>query len=389
MINRLDEQKHLIKVHMMTQGIPRALGETILGKIENPDGANEGSWVMEFSRVAEKIGMDGERERNDGRYRIAQRLFFQAATLYSLACFPFPRISKQQEALSHSIKYFSKGAALVSPAIRSITVPLEKGKGINIYLAIPEVKEKIPVILASGGIVSHKEQWHKLLHIFPHIGFAICVMDGPGVGESPYFFRNGAEKLYRQVITFLSSQPQVDPSKIIILGISFGGYWAVKTAALDERIKGVIAIAAPIHHFFVDTNWWNQLPITTKETFKFVTGLDNEDMLKQELKKMSLEYLELLKAVNIPVIYFGSTNDSICPIEDAYLVRERIKASVTKIYNDEHALPHYLSEVWLFSIQWLSRNFLIDRWFQKGVVALALPLIQLINFLKNLRRLYL
>jgi cephalosporin-C deacetylase-like acetyl esterase len=44
-------------------------------------------------------------------------------------------------------------------------------------------------------------------------------------------------------VTLLSSRPEVDASRIGLVGISLGGSHAIYTAGLDERVHAVAAIA--------------------------------------------------------------------------------------------------------------------------------------------------
>ena len=49
----------------------------------------------------------------------------------------------------------------------------------------------------------------------------------------------------RAALTFLGDQPQVDPARLAVLGISLGGTHAITTAALDRRVQAAVALEPP------------------------------------------------------------------------------------------------------------------------------------------------
>jgi dienelactone hydrolase len=86
-------------------------------------------------------------------------------------------------------------------------------------------------------------------------GYAVLAFDQTGHGSrmsefGPFYDRFPHwSRLGRMVedtragITALSNDPMVDPNNIVLFGYSMGGTVALHTAALDPRVKGVIAIA--------------------------------------------------------------------------------------------------------------------------------------------------
>jgi pimeloyl-ACP methyl ester carboxylesterase len=80
-------------------------------------------------------------------------------------------------------------------------------------------------------------------------GYVALLFDYRGFGDSegprwrlvPYEQVNDI----RAALTFAAAQPQVDPERLAILGISLGGSHAVTVGALDRRVKAVIAIEPP------------------------------------------------------------------------------------------------------------------------------------------------
>jgi hypothetical protein len=77
-------------------------------------------------------------------------------------------------------------------------------------------------------------------------GYAVLRFDYRHWGESEGEPRNVLIPAHevedvRNALTFLQTQPEVDPDRVGIWGASFGGGIAIYTAAIDERVKAVAA----------------------------------------------------------------------------------------------------------------------------------------------------
>jgi pimeloyl-ACP methyl ester carboxylesterase len=80
-------------------------------------------------------------------------------------------------------------------------------------------------------------------------GYVALVFDYRGFGDSegPRHRLIPQEQVddARAALTFLADQPQVDPTRLAVAGISLGGAHAVATAALDQRVAAAIALEPP------------------------------------------------------------------------------------------------------------------------------------------------
>ena len=70
-------------------------------------------------------------------------------------------------------------------------------------------------------------------------------VDSPGVGEAIRFqnipLRYDYEAAGSAAIDFLEQRNDVDPERIGIIGMSLGGYYATRCAAMDSRFKACVA----------------------------------------------------------------------------------------------------------------------------------------------------
>jgi len=60
-------------------------------------------------------------------------------------------------------------------------------------------------------------------------------------------WRTDFERAVIAVIDYLEGRPEIDRARIGIIGRSMGGFYAPKTAAIDKRIKAVVAWGAMYH----------------------------------------------------------------------------------------------------------------------------------------------
>ncbi len=77
-------------------------------------------------------------------------------------------------------------------------------------------------------------------------GWNVLIAEGPGQAGFLRFhphvaFRPDYEVPVGSMIGYALSRPEVDPERLALYGISFGGYFATRAAAHDHRIKALVA----------------------------------------------------------------------------------------------------------------------------------------------------
>ena len=114
------------------------------------------------------------------------------------------------------------------------------------YLIKATTKDPAPVVVFYSGFDVVKEMLYCFVREeFAQRGISCLVMDTPGVGE-PLRLHNvpsrpGYEVHTRSVIDYLETRSGIGSSRIGILGISLGGYYAPRSAAFEPRIKACVA----------------------------------------------------------------------------------------------------------------------------------------------------
>jgi hypothetical protein len=137
-----------------------------------------------------------------------------------------------------------------------------KSKGLNCsglfylpdnYSASDDVK--LPAIAMAHGMGMTKEMGlPRFAERFADAGFAVLLFDFRNLGESEgtprgQVFAEDQQEDYRNAITWLQLQPQIDPKRIGVWGFSFAGGHVLQVAAFDRRIKCVVAQVPAVSGF--------------------------------------------------------------------------------------------------------------------------------------------
>ena len=139
-----------------------------------------------------------------------------------------------------------------------------KSKGLNCsglfylpdnYSATDDVK--LPAIAMAHGMGTTKEVGlPQFAERFADAGFAVLIFDFRNLGESEgtprgQIFAEDQQEDYRNAITWLQLQPQIDPERIGVWGFSFSGGHVLQVAAFDRRIKCVVSQVPAVSGFLL------------------------------------------------------------------------------------------------------------------------------------------
>jgi dienelactone hydrolase len=154
-------------------------------------------------------------------------------------------------------------------------------------LRIPAGGEKVPAVLILPGATITKEGTQTLADIFSSLGYASLGIEqrNRGAVDSRYDFelwKIGKEPVEHKMvfdalraIDVLRQEPSIDPERIVIVGESNGGRFAIIAAAIDPKISGVIGISTSGY----DTE--SQISqIKDESAIRFYRSIDPETYLK-------------------------------------------------------------------------------------------------------------
>ncbi|MGG2465039.1 alpha/beta hydrolase family protein [Streptomyces sp. RGM 3693] len=170
-----------------------------------------------------------------GEYLLTAARWFHLATL---APYPAARLAavEADRALSRALTALEPGARRVS------------GEGFTGWLRGPSDAPGTVVVVP--GLDSAKEEFLDLVSALLARGLAVFAMDGPGQGvlAATTTLRPDYEQVVGRVIDTLGV------ARIGLVGLSLGGYFAARTAAMEPRVVAAATVSGP---FRLD---WEELP---------------------------------------------------------------------------------------------------------------------------------
>lgn len=202
-----------------------------------------------------------------------------------------------------TITYTSREAEVES----LLTIPSTTGNNSD---PVPAV-----VILPGAGVT--KENEHSLSVLLADMGYASIVIDQRNLGainleKDIMLFRNGAEPeqflmVYDALMAsdVLHDQPEIDDSKIAMLGSSNGGRFAIIATSIDDSISGVIGISTSGY----DSDSFNREEVTDQAAYNFYLSIDPDN------------YIGMISPR--PFVMLHSLNDTIIPYDAAMRTFEK------------------------------------------------------------------
>ncbi|MFF5129347.1 alpha/beta hydrolase family protein [Streptomyces syringium] len=182
-----------------------------------------------------------------GEYLLMAARWFHLATLAPYA--------EADRAAAEADDALSRAITVLEPGARRVS-----GEGFTGWLRGPVDAPGTVVVVP--GLDSAKEEFLDLVSALLARGLAVFAMDGPGQGvlADTTVLRPDYEQIVGRVIDALGV------AHIGLVGLSLGGYFAARTAALETRVAAVATVSGP---FRLD---WDELPPPVRDIMSRRTG---------------------------------------------------------------------------------------------------------------------
>ena len=282
-------------------------------------------WASGWSQIAERYMEQG---RVAASPATAAAAYKKAWRLFYFAQWPVPNSPGKSRAYERGLQAYLKYAESMDPPMEVVKIPFD-GKTITAYLRFPkQAKEPVPMILAISGLDSRKETVADSYEQILGKGVGFLAVDSPGTGQAPVKVSANAERMFSAVLDYLSQHPRVDRSRIIVSGVSFGGYWASKLAITEKaRLLGSVAQSPPVDEFFSE-RFMREGTMGNREYLfdlapAFINvfeGANTVDDLARLMPAMSLKAQNLLNKPTVPMLVVTGVKDTQVPISDIELL---------------------------------------------------------------------
>jgi pimeloyl-ACP methyl ester carboxylesterase len=218
---------------------------TIANTVKND---NPEEWVNAFEELAEWQKNDGMERLVKGHVISGREQLFKASNSFRAAEFYSPCHSEMKAHLGlNSADCFSMAISSMDIHFENHSIPYHN---INLpaYFISPAndgVKRKT-ILIISGYDGTMEEEFLTRGIAAVERGYNVIHFAGPGqmdvIRNYPEsHFEPDFEHVIKKIINHFAFRHEVDMSTLAIMGISFGGYFAIRAAAYDSRIKVLIA----------------------------------------------------------------------------------------------------------------------------------------------------
>lgn len=210
--------------------------------------------------------------------------FLRAAYCYRMAEFFMKATDKKKDWFyKKCVDCFYKAFDIeLHLSYKKYSVPFE-GKSLScIKMAAPYSKG---TILVCGGYDSFIEEFVLQVHNLALENYDVILFEGPGQGaclQESLYFQYDFEKSTSAVLDFFNLE------KCAMVGISWGGYFALRSAAFEKRIKAVIAYDVMDNGFEVMTHIFPSILCKIIRAAYFIKSAEIINRLVGKIQKKSI-----------------------------------------------------------------------------------------------------
>jgi hypothetical protein len=213
-------------------------------RIEKPSGQ---TWYDAWSQTAAQACSLGDAALQSGDRVSARNAFLRSSEYYRQA-FYFVRSSltdtRLLSAYQGHVETFLAATRLMDHPATPVRIPYQETTLAGYLFSPADSGPARPTLIFPCGYDSTAEAgWGNALPAVMR-GYNVLVFEGPGQGEALYVqhlpLRPDFEQVFTPVLDWLLTRPEVDPSRIGLIGRSFAGYLAPRAAAFEHRIAALV-----------------------------------------------------------------------------------------------------------------------------------------------------
>jgi 2,6-dihydroxypseudooxynicotine hydrolase len=262
----------------------------------------------------------------------------RAALSYHFAKFVWVLdMAKHKMATEMSIAALLRAHKNLDSSAERVEIPFE-GHHLVGNLRKPAGITHPPVVILLPGLDSTKEEFFNWENVFITRGLATFSFDGPGQGESGFYFplRPNYESAIKVAIDELLTRTDIDAERLGVVGVSMGGYYAARSAAHDSRIK----VAVTVGGSYDTGSRYDARPPISRAAFYQYSGASTEDEARKVADSITLE--GCLQNLTQPLLVIFGKKDRLVPYQHAErVVAEAKNAKLVMIDDGNHVCNNY------------------------------------------------
>ena len=303
-------------------------------------------WAAAWSAAAAPFEAKAKASEAVGDTDVARHNYLMAYGLLHAGRFPSPVHPAKWDCYERSVVNFRAAGKYFSPPLEVHELPFAgregEGKKIQFYLRRTPSAEKSPVVIRWGGVDTWKEERTDYNDAMLAAGFASINMDMPGVGQSPVVGSIDAERQYLPLFDWIQSNPVLDADRVVVVGMSYGGYWATKLAhTFPDRICAAVNWGGGIDRFF--SREWNLRSRSAKSylmdlglTRARTLGVKSYEEYIEGVKDFSLVAQGVLDRPHAPMLVVNGRDDQQVPFDDMLVLLEHGAPKTARFFPGGH-----------------------------------------------------
>ncbi len=207
------------------------------------------SWFDEWTATADALSALAESEESAGRPISARSAYFRASNYFRNAGVMLmgpPLDPRLVESIRRQTETFRRGSALLRQPPEIVAIPYQETTLPGYFFRVDDDPRPRPTVILTGGYDGTAEE----LYFFNGAaalerGYNVLAFDGPGQGralvDQGLTLRPDWEHVVGPVVDFAEARPDVDATRIALVGLSLGAYLAPRAASAEHRLAACVA----------------------------------------------------------------------------------------------------------------------------------------------------
>lgn len=351
-----DASKDEFRNEVLTYWTPRLVADGVdANDVLNVSGQVSGwsEWTPAWAKVADHYhGVAQERLKAGHRVSAGEALVRASLACHCGQVVAFHDPAEKARLQARKVALFREAAPLLRPPAERIEIPFGD---ITLpgYLRLPEgVKGPHACALLVPGLDSTKEDFITVADMCARRGIASFSFDGPGQGEvrSKALLAEGYESCITAAFAAVAARPEIDAARIGALGRSLGGFYVIRAAAVEPRLKTVVVFGGAY-----DLSDWPTMPKTIRDGFVYATGSENEEQAKTRMGAATVA--DAIGKVRCPVLIVHGARDAIFRRPQAVRLAEGLGRYATLVIDEDgvHCCHNHAFEYRTLMADWMAK----------------------------------
>ena len=342
------QMPHWAKLQFLNAGVSADDLDRVLGRVTSLE-----SWVDEWESLGRAHEQGGRDALALGRETVAARRFLAASAAYNFSQYVvFLDTDRKHRLHEACVRAYANAAPLFDIPARPFEVKYRR-RVLQGYLRVPPLRGTAPVVVIFNGTNAVKEELHWWSEALLSRGIATVMFDGPGFGQTFHKLSWVVEPrpMGTAILNAVETHPELDPGAVALLGMSLGGYMAIRMASHDPRIRAVAAVSPP---YSADIYWKLTLAGMRRELAALYQIEERE--MAAVIDRITLA--DVLPTLRCPLMISGGGHDHITPGSEAWRIFEGARCERELVYypRGAHDCFNVLSDLRPRMVGWLTRQ---------------------------------